>query len=117
MSRYPIQRFKQTVTVANGGTTANGAVATVNGILRGIVIVAPNMTSSTYTVKILDDDGNVIFSKASLNKSATSVIMVDASTIPLAIPLSNSGTAVINILAASTEGAARDLPVTLLIER
>lgn len=116
MAKFQIQRYKTTLTIADGGTTATSSAVELNGLLKGITVVAPALTgSNTLTVAIKDADGTTIYSKASIAESATATAFVDANNHPLQLPLSGNHT--ITVTSSGTESPAVDVPVVLLIQR
>jgi hypothetical protein len=116
MSKFNIGRYKQALIILSGGTTITGPATQLNGLLRGIIVTAPVLTSSnTYTVTIKDVDGNTIYSKASLVANTTTGAFVDANNQPLQLPLSGAHT--ITITSSGTEGADRTFSVALLVGR
>lgn len=116
MSKYRIKRFKQTITIADAGTTANGAVEQLNGILKGIIADIPALTSShTLTVTIKDADGYTLFSKASIASGAVASLFVDANNQPYQIPL--SGNTTITVTSSAAETGAKAIKVVLLLDR
>lgn len=108
-----------TVTVPNGAATAVGIPNLINGIVKGMAITAPVLTSANYAVSILGPvAGWTLFNKATLTPNAVSVIPADNSAGNMAgngIPVDPNST--VTITTASNEGAQRVFTVTLFIER
>lgn len=99
-----IGRLTQDIVLAEGYNTGYSPVAAVgdqplkvNGILRAITIVAPDIDGSSYQVFVLGARGETLFSQGSLTELATSVITQDGNNVPLQIPLAHAGTPVIKI--------------------
>lgn len=116
MSKFNIGRYKTSLTILATGTTITGAAVQFNGLLRGIITIAPALSSTnTYTVTIKDADGYVIYNKAALVANTTTPAFIDAANQPLQLPLSGAHT--ITITSSGTEGADRIFSVVLLVDR
>ena len=117
MSKYKIQRYKSTLTIADGQTSASESSVALNGILKGLLVNAPNLDGSvTLTVTITDADSFTVYSKSSISENTKTAIYLDASNNPLEIPLSGNHT--ITITASGSQSGGNDtVEVILLIER
>ena len=110
-----ITRKKTALIIADSGTTLTSAAITMNGLLRGVIVNAPAMTSShTLTVAVNDVDSQAVFSKASIAGNATTPLFLDANNIPYQAPLSGDHTIVVTSSGAET--GAKTINVTLLVE-
>lgn len=89
MNKFNIQRFKQDLTlpINNDQEDASVLAKALNGLLRTIVVNAPAMSGSSFTLYILGNRGETLFSKASLTPNQLNVIRVDANNHPLMVPL------------------------------
>lgn len=104
------------VTIPDTDTTITSSAVTLNGLLRGVTVVAPALTSSaTLTVAVIDADGTTIFSKAAIPGNAKTAIMIDANNYPLQVPLSGSHT--IAVTASGAQTGAKAITVNLLISK
>lgn len=103
MNKFRIQRYQtQVVLPINNDKEDSANVDQLNGVLKGITVVAPDLTGSSFTLSILGQRGEVLFSKASLAKAATTYIGVDANNNPLEIPMSIMGEQVVRVKVAGT---------------
>lgn len=104
------------VTIASSGTTAS-ASPLVNGLIRALYVSAPTLTSSnTYTVAIIGgNNGQTLFSKASLTANAVTNILADANNYPLQVPVDDSCT--VKITSSGTESSQRTFIVGLSVDR
>jgi hypothetical protein len=103
MNKFRIQRYQtQVVLPINNDQEDAPNVDQLNGILKGITVVAPDLSGSSFTLSILGQRGEAIFSKASLAKNATTYIGVDANNRPLEIPLSLMNEQPVRIKVAGT---------------
>ena len=116
MSKFDIQRWSQSITIAADGTTAN-TTASLNGLLVGVLADVPSLVgTTTLTIAITDAGGYTIYSKASIAEGGKFTQFVDANNHPLRLPL--SGTHTITVTASNTQtGAEAVIPVVLLIDR
>jgi hypothetical protein len=77
MSKYRIQRLNTTVAVAHGAVAIFNSAATyaANGVLYAVKskIASNTDASATYTVAIVDADGDVVYSKAGISGTAGTV--------------------------------------------
>ena len=65
-------------TVAAGGSTIGTAAIVETGVIRNIVTKAPQLTGTpTYTVEIIDEDGDTIYISAAQNENATTRAAVE----------------------------------------
>lgn len=115
--KYSIQRFTKSMTIVSGQTTINATGLSINGLVRSITIVAPDMTGATFSIFVKDANtiGHTLFTKATLAKNTTHVILLDASNNPLQIPL--TGLSALTITSIGAEGADRTFSVELLVDR
>lgn len=91
----------------------------VNGTLKGLVIVAPDMTGATYTFEITDEHGATVFTRASIAKNATTTIWSDkyggnAEYSPLDTPL--MGPLTLTLTSVGNEVADRSFSVYIYYE-
>lgn len=117
MSSYNIQRSKTTLVLAyaTNATTISASVG-LNGLLRGIQVLAPDLDSTnTYSITITDADGFTIYTKASLTENTRTTAYVDANNQPLQLPL--SGTHTITIVTSGSQTTDRTFSVVLLVDR
>lgn len=106
MNKFRIQRYQTTVTVPVNNDTADApAVDQLNGILKGITLVAPALTGTSYILSILGQRGEVLFTKSSIVEAVTSHINVDGNNRPLELPLSLIGVAPVRIKSTGTPDA------------
>lgn len=110
MNKFRIQRYATTVTIPVNNDTEDapalsGNNAQLNGVLRGITIDAPALTGTAFTLWILGQRGELLFTKASLVESAKNYIGVDANNHPLRIPLALNGVSPVRIKATGTPDA------------
>lgn len=120
MSKYGVQKFKTTVSIANGQTVGQSTGNALNGVLRGIIVKAPQLDGSvTLTLDIIDEDGSVtMFSRASIAENQNSVILHDAQTAPNALVVPLSGVYTIQVTASGAQSGDNDsVPIVLLIDR
>ncbi|MFD4554415.1 hypothetical protein ACFWP5_08805 [Streptomyces sp. NPDC058469] len=116
MGKFRIQRVKASLTILNTTTTIVSAAIPLNGLLRGIIVAAPDLSSTnTYAATVKDVDGYTVYTKAALVKNTTTAAFIDANNQPLQLPLSGDHT--ITLTSSGTEGADRVFSVTLLIDR
>lgn len=110
-----IKRVEFPLTIANNGTTISSAFVGLFGILRGLKVKIPDLTSSnTITVSITDEDGKTVYSKASVAENTTTFVFVDANNYALLIPL--AGQYKVTVLSSGTETGAKACLVGLYIE-
>lgn len=114
---YAIQRKPFTLTILNGQTAiVSASVLNLNGLLRGIIVNVPILSSShTLTIEIKDEDGQVIFTKTGIVNNAKTSFFIDANNYPLLVPL--SGNEKITLTSSGTEGADRAITATVLVDR
>lgn len=119
MGKYNIQKFTVPGTVIAIETDADEiltAAFELNGLLRGILVQAPDLDDTdTFTIKVEDADGYVLFSQATLAESTKHALMVDANNMALAVPL--SGSLKVRITASGDQVANRTFAVRLLVDR
>jgi hypothetical protein len=110
-----IKTSKQLVLAyATNATTITDTID-INGLLRGISIVVPNLDSSdTVTLSLTDSDSGTIYSKASIAESGTTTAYIDANNIPLELPL--HGTVTIGIVTSGSQTANRTFKVNIYYE-
>ena len=117
-NRYRIQRYEESLVLAfaTDNNSIESSAISLNGLLKGIILVVPDLTSTnTATINIKDVDGNVIYTKGSLAESTTHQIYLYDSNNALAVPLSGNHT--IEIVTSGNQDANRTFSVALLIER
>lgn len=106
MNNFRIQRFKTSVIIPVNNDTENSAVVEqLNGVLKGITLVAPALTGTAYTLSILGQRGEVLFTKAALVEAVNTYIGIDANNHPLSIPLSLMGVAPVRIKSTGSPDA------------
>lgn len=117
MGGYNIQRYQTSITIADSQTVGSTTGASLNGILRGVLLDVPNLDGTvTVTLDILDVDSQVLYTKASIAENQKTAIFQDAATNPLAIPLSGAHT--IRVTASGTQTGGNDtIIVTLLVDK
>lgn|SRR5664280_2363752 len=118
MSTYGIQRKKIPILLAyqTNATTATQAGVSLNGLLRGVEINAPDLDSTnTYTITLTDSDGFDIYTKGKLAKNTRSSAFIDANNQPLQLPLSGAYT--VKIVTSGNQTADRSFSVSLLVDR
>ena len=78
MSKYRVNRVNTTVAVAHGAVAIFNSAATypLNGLLYMIKskIASNSDGAATYTVALVDTDGDVIYSKSGISGSAGTVV-------------------------------------------
>lgn len=117
MQKFKIQRYTTTVTIPQNQDTEDseligaGGLANdqLNGILKGFTVVAPNLTGSAFTLYLLGQRGETLFSKASMTKGVTTHVNQDANNRPLEIPLALQGVAPVRIKSTGTPDASGEL--------
>lgn len=109
---YRVQRFQTTVTIPVNNDTqdapllgANGRNSQLNGILKGITIDAPALTGTAYTLWLLGQRGEVLFTKSGNVESQLTYIDKDSNNRPLEIPVSLQGVAPFRIKSTGTPDA------------
>lgn len=119
MGKFNIQRFLvpgTTIVVATDADEILTSAFELNGLLRGILVQAPDLDDTdTFTIKVEDADGYVLFSEATLAESAKHALMVDANDMALAVPL--SGSLKVRITASGDQAANRAFTVRLLVDK
>ena len=112
MSRFRVQRFITSVTVPLNNDTADAPIigATsgnnqLNGILKGITLVAPALTGTAYTLWVLGQRGETLFTKTAVVENTTTHINVDANNRPLEIPIALQGVSPFRIKSTGTPDA------------
>jgi len=117
MSKYRIQRYNQTVTIAADGTTQTDSTANLNGYLVAIMANVPALVgTTTLTISLVDPDGYTLYSKASIAEGARFTEFADGNNVLRKIPL--SGIHQITVTASNAQtGAAAPIPIALLIDR
>lgn len=118
--RYNIQRYKKSLTIADGQTAISSTAEELNGLLRGILCKVPQLDgTTTITVAVIAVDGSdeyTLFSKASIAENANTPVLVDANNEYIAIPL--SGNIKITVTASGAQSGGNDtVGITLLIDR
>ena len=100
--------------VADGGTTIESSELPINGILLGLVVVAPDLTSSnTYTASILDEEGGTIISYATLTENTTTSKYIDANNAYIHAPLHNP---TVKIVSSGAETGAKTFTAHIYYE-
>jgi hypothetical protein len=78
MGKFRIQKLSTSVAVAHGATAIFNSASTyaANGILYAVKskIASSSDASATYTVSIVDSDGDVVYSKAGISGTAGTVV-------------------------------------------
>ena len=126
-----LQQYDLTISVASGGTTGSVDLPATFGDLRAIRSICPNITSTTYTLTLRDENDATVWTKASITENATIWLQPNddsAWTAGMPPPITSgsrgptgwdlpSGSAW-SVLAttATTEAATRTIPITLYIE-
>lgn len=107
MNKYRIQRYSTPIVVPinNDQEDAPNVDGLLNGLLRGITVTAPQLSGSSFTLYILGQAGETLFSKASLSPAAITHIGVDANNHPLRIPMALNGEQPARIKIAGTTDA------------
>lgn len=113
---YRVQRFQTTVTIPSGADTAdsptvdaNNNSLSINGILKGISINAPALTGTAFTIWILGQRGETLFTQAGELESGVRHINKDADDFPLDVPLSLYGVSAVRIKSTGTPDATGTL--------
>jgi len=106
-------KLKVTIDVSANATTATSDSFPMNGILKGIAIVAPDLDgTNTYTVTLKDaDDSITVFERASLTENTTTAIFLDSNNRPLELPL--HGNMTVTITSSGTETADREFTIII----
>lgn len=110
MKTFRVQRFTTSVVIPVNNDTEDAPVLSgnseqLNGILKGITINAPNLSGTAFTLWILGQRGETLFTKASLVENGLNYIGVDANNHPLSIPLSLRGVSPLRIKSTGTTDA------------
>ena len=109
MNKYRIQKFTTSVIVPINHDTGEAAVASLNGILKGITLVAPALTGSSYILTVLGQRGETLFTKSSIVEAVNTYIGIDANNHPINIPLSLDLASPIRIKSTGTPDATGEL--------
>jgi len=110
-----------TIVVATDADQIIQSLGDLNGILRGIIVVVPDLKATgTLDVDLKDADGNVLFTKSNLAESATYAyyddLASDAATyLPMGIPL--AGVHSLTLTTDVAQDVDTDIDYVLLIER
>jgi hypothetical protein len=118
MTRYQIQNYSKSLVLvfATDDDLIEDAAHYFNGLVRGIVLVAPALTGATTCgIRITDAAGNIVYSKAALAASTTHQIYLYDTNNVLMFPL--SGTYKIGITTSGAQDANRTFAVAVLIEK
>lgn len=117
MSKFKMQRYSVSIAIADGQTVGTATDVPLNGILKGVLVDAPQLDGAvTLTVAITDVDGFTVFSKASIAENAKTATYLDTNSRPLELPLSGNHT--ITVTASGAQSGGNDtVGVKLLIER
>lgn len=116
MQKFRVQRYTTQVTIPADQDTedspivgSNGNNNQLNGILKGITVVAPALTGTAFTLYILGQRGETLFSKASLVEADTNYFDKDSNNRPLEIPLALQGVAPVRIKSTGTPDATGEI--------
>jgi len=106
-----IERKTSKITLEPTRVTADAPSENVdiNGIIRGIVVVAPALTAGSCGVVVKGQRGEQLFTKSSITKAATTAILIDANNHPLSIPISINGVSPIRVTTPDTTESEADL--------
>lgn len=112
---YPVTML---IDVSADDSVATGSL-NVNGTLKGLVLVAPDMTGATYTFAITDEHGATVFTRASITKNVTTTIWSDkyggnAEYSPLDTPL--MGPLTLTLTSVGNEAADRSYSIYIYYE-
>jgi len=114
MSYNRIKKYAVPVTIASSGTTKTSGVVPINGLLRGIVVDAPDLDDSdTYTVTLIDEEGATIQTFATLAENSVVAKYIDANNNYFNQPLHNPQ---VTITASGAQAAARDFVINIYYE-
>lgn len=92
----PIAKKTFDLTVDGAGTSIVGAAQEMNGLLRGVVVSAPDLSTETFTIELKDSDGNTVWSEETQAENTVhQYYLVGA--LPLELPLSGDYTITITI--------------------
>lgn len=110
MNKFRIQRYITTITIPANNDTEDAPVLSgkntqLNGVLKGITVVAPALTGTSFIISILGQRGEVIFSKSSVVEAVTSYIGIDSNNHPLSIPLALNAVSPVRIKSTGTSDA------------
>ena len=120
MSKFNIQRYTLPLILlfATNNTTIASSAIEFNGLLRGLLITAPDLEGvTTFTITITDADGFVVYSKAALAESTSHAIFDDPDLTDFILERPLSGDHTITIVTSGVQTADRTFAVKLLIER
>lgn len=110
-----IVAIKKSITIdysANATTASVEASGVKNGLLKGIVVVAPNLASThSYTFSITDNYSSTVFSRASLVENTTTTIFTDSNNFPLDTPF--AGPLTLKVVTSGDETA--DVTFTVIV--
>jgi hypothetical protein len=115
---YNIQKYTKTLTLLyqSDDNLIEDALHYFNGIVRGIVLVVPNLEGSdTASISLIDDAGVVVYTKTGLAESTTHQLYTYDANNVLQFPL--SGNYKISIGTSGAQTANRAFTVALLVER
>ena len=94
-----------TLAYATDSYNASGTVK-INGILKGVSLVVPNLNSSnTVKASILDEQGGTIWTKSTIADSATTSVYVDSNSYYFSQPL--HGTVTLALVTSGGQTADR----------
>lgn len=115
MNKFRVQRYKTTVTIPVNNDTADApAVGQLNGILRGITLNAPALTGTAFTLWLLGQRGETLFTKTGNVEAVVShinSIEIDSIEYPMSIPLSLLGVSPVRIKSTGTPDATGVLTI------
>lgn len=102
MSKFRVARPVLQIPLVHGASsTVATQAAAINGLVRQVIITTPAAVdaTATITVDVLDQDSNVVYTKAAL---AVNTVTIDKLTMDLSVPLSGTQTVRVTFNAAQT---------------
>jgi len=106
-----IRREEYIVTLEESRVTADAPPKDIdlNGLIKGIVISAPDLDAATYGIVIKDQNGATLFSKTGLTKAVQTAIILDANNRPLEIPIAVNNAPPIGLTTPDTTASEGEL--------
>lgn len=106
MQKYNVQRYNQSLAIAAGNDTKVGAaVQNINGMIRTISVLAPNLSGANFKLYVLGYNGEALYTSGDLTKAIRTVIP------SLAIPVTAHNKALLKVKSLTTTDATGELTI------